>query len=270
VATVKHLGLFPFCVSPYPPNSHIDRAIQEAGPFTEYPFKLPVRFCTRMWWTVKHWRISFEYSRLRDLSFLGNPGDFAQETAVVSVETNAESAFADYVTRIENANGNERDLICITSGSGYEEVVRYFNWEIDVDLESRFLEENFQETLQRGVFFATNWDNQVGFAAPFAKSDIPEDSNLWTAMSFGFGGGLADSFTHPENVGGGAVVGEGTFSILGAQRTFPVVGQAGGDVVSFTIDNLLIEPIEFWEYDPGDGGGPIYDKDTGKQLRSFP
>jgi len=49
-----------------------------------------------------------------------------------------------------------------------------------------------------------------------------------------------------------------------------VVGQAGGDVVSFTIDNLLIEPIEFWEYDPSDGGGPIYDKDTGKQLRAFP
>lgn len=29
-------------------------------------------------------------------------------------------------------------------------------------------------------------------------------------------------------------------------------------------------PLEYWEYDPGDGGGPIYDKDTGKQLRPFP
>lgn len=27
---------------------------------------------------------------------------------------------------------------------------------------------------------------------------------------------------------------------------------------------------EYWPYDPNDGGGPIYDKATGKQLRPFP
>ena len=33
---------------------------------------------------------------------------------------------------------------------------------------------------------------------------------------------------------------------------------------------LEIEADSYWEYDPGDGGGPIYDKDTGAQLRAFP
>lgn len=27
---------------------------------------------------------------------------------------------------------------------------------------------------------------------------------------------------------------------------------------------------EYWPYDPGDGGGPIYDTTTGEQLRPFP
>ena len=31
-----------------------------------------------------------------------------------------------------------------------------------------------------------------------------------------------------------------------------------------------VEAIEYWPYDPEDGLGPIYDKDTGAQLRPFP
>lgn len=41
-----------------------------------------------------------------------------------------------------------------------------------------------------------------------------------------------------------------------------------GPFVGTTI--FEISPLEFWPYDPGDGGGPIYDKDTGDQLRPFP
>jgi hypothetical protein len=42
-----------------------------------------------------------------------------------------------------------------------------------------------------------------------------------------------------------------------------------GDSENFVAGSVDISIAEFWEYDPGDGGGPIYDKDTGKQLRSF-
>ncbi len=34
--------------------------------------------------------------------------------------------------------------------------------------------------------------------------------------------------------------------------------------------SVEISAIEYWPYDPGDGGGPIYDSATGAQLRSFP
>jgi len=33
---------------------------------------------------------------------------------------------------------------------------------------------------------------------------------------------------------------------------------------------LEVTPKTFWPYDPGDGGGPIYDSATGEQLRAFP
>lgn len=34
--------------------------------------------------------------------------------------------------------------------------------------------------------------------------------------------------------------------------------------------SISITVAEYWPYDPGDGGGPIYDSATGAQLRSFP
>jgi hypothetical protein len=33
---------------------------------------------------------------------------------------------------------------------------------------------------------------------------------------------------------------------------------------------VVMRPQEYWPYDPGDGGGPIYDTTTGQQLRPFP
>ena len=37
----------------------------------------------------------------------------------------------------------------------------------------------------------------------------------------------------------------------------------------FTVggSSFVITAEEYWEYDPRDGGGPIWDKDTGEQIR---
>ena len=34
--------------------------------------------------------------------------------------------------------------------------------------------------------------------------------------------------------------------------------------------SVVMNAVEYWPYDPGDGGGPIYDSITGAQLRGFP
>jgi hypothetical protein len=43
-----------------------------------------------------------------------------------------------------------------------------------------------------------------------------------------------------------------------------------GGGVDFSYGAGTVEAVEYWPYDPGDGGGPIYDSATGAQLRPFP
>lgn len=45
-----------------------------------------------------------------------------------------------------------------------------------------------------------------------------------------------------------------------ARKTFNVAG----------FDGIIIRPHEYWEHDPFDGGGPIYDGTTGEQIRPLP
>lgn len=33
---------------------------------------------------------------------------------------------------------------------------------------------------------------------------------------------------------------------------------------------IIMTPRKWWQYDPGDGLGPIYDEDSGQQIRKFP
>ena len=43
---------------------------------------------------------------------------------------------------------------------------------------------------------------------------------------------------------------------------------AGSPIYGYLAGSISAE--EYWPYDPGDGGGPIYDSATGAQLRPFP
>jgi hypothetical protein len=68
----------------------------------------------------------------------------------------------------------------------------------------------------------------------------------------------------------------------GVITTLSGLGSSGGTITidgltvpSFLYPNtstgsIIIEPAEYWPYNPGDGKGPIYDSATGAQLRGFP
>jgi hypothetical protein len=68
-------------------------------------------------------------------------------------------------------------------------------------------------------------------------------------------------------------IGSATLQIgaVGYNQSFPVYIYSypsdGGTVGDFS---HTIAATEYWPYDPGDGGGPIYDSTTGAQLRPFP
>lgn len=38
--------------------------------------------------------------------------------------------------------------------------------------------------------------------------------------------------------------------------------------ISFDITSITVKPKEYWEYDPGDGGGPVWEISSGAQLRN--
>lgn len=70
--------------------------------------------------------------------------------------------------------------------------------------------------------------------------------------------------------GGGANVGNLKFKILEEEYDIPLLGvNSLGSVGSFSGD-FVYEASEYWPYDPNDGNGPIYDSDTGNQIRPFP
>lgn len=279
MATVRHLGLFPFCVSPFPPNSNIEdfgTLVREVGPYTEYPFTLPIRLCTRMWWTVRHWKITFNYYELRTGAAAGgNPGDFTLINQAVELTT-ADDGVAgyDYVREIEDRYEDigkppqEKDLVCVTYGTEYEPASRASIFTVPLQREFSISGNGGISTTSSTLEFYTSWDNQQdGYSAPFSETieNKPDDKdpNFWAALSFSFRGW--DSH-QPQK----SKVEMGKFELLGVDRDLPISHIATGAGVTETLTNLLIEPQEFWPYDPGDGLGPIYDIETGKQLRAFP
>jgi hypothetical protein len=117
-------------------------------------------------------------------------------------------------------------------------------------------------------------------------SSTPE-KEFRAGSTFSFGFPPAPAFRRLEMSKDGTGDQEGQIKING--RSFPVTfvtQDFGGDSSSYPSAplnrpfaytfqktdtfSLVIEPAEYWPYDPEDGGGPIYDSATGQQLRPFP
>ena len=281
MATVRHLGLFPFCVDTYPPKTNVNGEIitRNTGDFSEYPFQLPIYYATRMWWTVKHWKVSFDYYRYEPFDEGGY--ELIEDTVNVSTaeeilftpdpnEQQSDSYNYDYVRSIEDGSyglPTEKALVCVTNGNEYEPASRASLWQLYLYREILTSAGNLNiGTVGIGGVFYTNFDFfQYGFPAPFVSSETDREQNLlWTAFAFLWGLG----WTSAVNRNGPTI--DGTVKLLGLTRTLKLSRPPLPDNVTETISNLVIEPSEFWEYDPNDGLGPIYDKITGKQLRAFP
>jgi hypothetical protein len=267
MATVRHLGLFPFCVSKFPPTTNVNGNIlvRDVGRLTEYPFQLPINICTRMWWVVKHWKVSFNYYQYRDLG----DGDYTLIDQSFSLSTKDlldNQNNPDYVRGILGFNGNEKNLVCVTSGTEYETATRSNIWEVVLEREFKVGNATGTNQFETIVEFYTNWDTQQnGFPPPFVKSRNEDEPMFWVAFSFGFRGWTS----WVETSGGQA--GSGVVSLFGIEKTLELSGpELVNPVTSESINNLRIEAEEYWPYDPDDGLGPIYDKDTGAQLRAFP
>jgi hypothetical protein len=210
-----------------------------------------------MWWTVKHWKITGSYYYYRTLP----PEGYEEISGSIDVTTD-DLIFAstDFVNRILANGGNEKKLVCERGRFGGQ---RNFQWTIELDR----VADDGNGPVESTTTSPLNLDFggarfQTGTAPQFAKSEItPENINnpaeLWVNMAIGFASWSTESSQKDRQ----AVC---AFNLLNISKE--IVLYSGESDATETLE-LTLEPLEFWEYDPGDGKGPIYDKTTGETLR---
>jgi hypothetical protein len=123
-----------------------------------------------------------------------------------------------------------------------------------------------QLVCRRSVFYQGG--SEPGEAAPFGILMFNEgvqkvDELYYPSLSLGYTNGagfIGTSQVEPGSTSGGTIIMDGL--------TLP--SWLFGQFAPITSGSITITPDEYWPYDPGDGGGPIYDSATGAQLRSFP
>ena len=217
MATVRHLGLLPFCFS----FSEEPEIIATFGNRTPYPVGLDVKTLLRWYWLVKRWTVSATVSGLK---FGGDPATDSIETTFFNGNTLSPELTV------------ESQLVC-----------------------------------RRSVFFSNETESSLFFIELFSdvqkqeNLDFPDLSLYFPFLSFSFsglGGGIGTAFVEGgDYFSGGSIVMDG---ITSPSYLFNASGSTVSDGA------ITITPSEYWPYDPGDGGGPIYDSATGEQLRGFP
>jgi hypothetical protein len=257
MATVRHLGLFPFCVGTYPPifSDFDGGTIQlQTGAGAPYPLNLSKQLATRLWWTVKQWKITGSYYYYRTLTPVG----YEQITGEIDVTT-ADSDFTstDFVSRILADQKNEKQLVCEKGVFGGQ---RNFQWTIQLDRVADTGNGPVESATTSPLYLDFGGARfQTGTAPQFVKNGST-DSELWLNMAVSFGAWSSESEFQDRQ----AVC---QFNLLDAAQQILLFANASTDDETL---ELKLEPLEFWPYDPDDSLGPIYDSQTGAQLRAFP
>jgi hypothetical protein len=195
MATVRHLGLLPFCITPKNP--------QEA----EFPFYfsvgLDLRTLLMFFWRIKAWRL--------EVSFVG---PLSQNVVASDVVQN------QYGFEIDS----EKKLVCSTG----------YSFSATNDLLG-----GGQETTYGFDLFGAELNDEQTAVFFYEGKYYPQIVSVF-----------ASNPTDTEHTWNGT-----TLSVANPQGY---------------LNYLRATPAEYWPYDPDDGLGPIYDKDTGAQLRAFP
>lgn len=202
MATVRHIGLFPFCVGEGDPS-------QQDFPYL-YSIGLTTQRVIEWFWRIKSWRL--------DIDVLISETERFVRSDIVPVTYLAGNVEPMEVT-------SERDLICFTSDTAFS------------------VEKCYPELVVQG-------GNCFGFGlfvsgGGFFPNLLRQDDLFYPA--------IAVNFFEPSNLSATYDTNTGTISA----QVDPALG------------TMSITPHEWWAYDPGDGGGPIYDTATGRQLRAF-
>lgn len=209
MATVRNLGLFPFCI--------LDPANDPNSGFNQ--MEMSVDLGLYFWWRVKKWTVNS--ASLDVIPGEDDPGGGGP----IPIETGE-------MTIVLPTGGisSEKELVCPK-----QKQFRVGNTFDQVGVNLR-------------IFPSANQSGDL------IKMHIDVRASIQTTTFFYGNGGEAVPY----------VVGTCTITVQDRNLIFPIGGDFQGT------GSLAISATEYWPYDPGDGGGPIYDSGTGAQLRAFP
>jgi hypothetical protein len=252
MATVRHLGLFPFCL---PDKNPYTQPLEWVGK----TFRADLRSATALFWRIK--RIKIEASvHWRGWTFDQNAN---------LVEDYNYTTDHQYFAKLFNKQ-KETDLIC-PDPSG----LQWLDWRAENEGLGEGVGEGDQWTLSGSEkLFEPLWKDEKTYylGLPFyIVITNPSDQRNSAQIFFGYPPeddpyweGITNVSTSDQEVDFGNGI---------KARTIVAKAELPGPpsiAIASTITSWSIKAVEYWPYDPGDGGGPIYDSATGAQLRPFP
>jgi hypothetical protein len=255
MATVRVLGLFPWCVfkdlealrEAYSEPS--DAQWQASIKYYEN-FSTPLLDALALYWRVKAWRVH----GAQTLILPDNEPDIIPFEFFFRRNVESEKDLICKYQLEEQEFYSPRPLIEDEGGVRYYEPSRIFLGEYPMVCDFQIPSVGVfggvpDESPMGGHFDEADFYTHVNFS--FAGNDAGGD----------FLGTDAGLLQFPESV-------EATADISFLGKTYDFSYWLARATTPF--DSLTIEAIEYWPYDPGDGLGPIYDSITGAQLRASP
>ena len=233
MATVRHLGLFPWCV----PRG-IDGLIASLGPEYSYLADLeqgagtlwPVAFtrdqALNLFWKVKSIRVTSPQEIVSEVGKVDATPQSETEKNLVCFANGEMQTYVRAYTEIPDSGIVQGSLSISWNFMFFDESIEQYWMPVNVDFTD--------DTLSPNGFGYSSYVENPGSGAEFGGN-----------IEF-FGSQLPMGFANANNCG----INE---------------DEACSQFVTGTID---VE--EYWPYDPNDGGGPIYNSATGAQLRPFP
>ena len=214
MASVRHLGLFPWCFDPA--TSFFSKADL-------------LKYAVPMWWRVKEWTLDITAAIL------------ANSDPPVTTEYSDTKVFkiTDYP---------------LISGS-----TATFQTETDLVIAGK-----------AGTSFGTS-GAVYDWLFPLSSTVIPLTGAIKIGPNFYYEQGEGDT-PFVSTSGQFEEVGSITSNFCGLSFSAPIKHDNPFNESLYRIVSLqsTLTATAYWPYDPGDGGGPIYDATTGQQLRPFP
>jgi hypothetical protein len=196
-----------------------------------------LKYAVPMWWRVKEWTLQSEFG-----IFYFNP-------------------------EIPNNTITDTDTFNITTIPISLTNLVTFTTETDLVRAGVFYDQ------QSGVSFPTTYDWVFNFSIgdPTTLGQGLAECALTLGPNFLFEVPSVNDTRTVTMQGGGATLGNLNVEFCGLSLIVPLRQPTTDESLAMVAScACTLTATEYWPYDPGDGGGPIYDSTTGAQLRPFP